>query len=460
ANTIEFDIYGNVAGDITIATMNNIGPLGAYDVDLKIGGNLSGLLDVDSATGTQFHYEIDIAGDVSGTIELGSMFAAWVRVGGDLTGTYKVTEVMARSCMVVNGGVTATSLIDVADMTSVQGDPTGTYPSGIVLNKNCNGGTCEDTAGSIILHEGLRINQTLVVYGTLASSADIDLKSKPMAGLILLSKGGAGDIINGGTVTQSVVINGNTFHCEPTAFAVCDEGNMTCDVILGDSAGDTFSGQASFSGVADDGEVHAEDVDGSIKFVGDMAGTIDINGTLGGKGNVYIVGNLTSTGTLSVGEDVKGDIDITGDHDGTIAVTGSLAGLGRILVDGPADGGIVIGEENVALTLINLAAGLGSNGTIVINDSQGNFNANGTIHSGPTAIGDPPVGTKFDGCIRVKDNGSGLFGSLGPFARIEVVGCLAHDIDICIDGDDNGKIRLAQMGCSPTYTWGCPGACP
>ena len=76
------------------------------------------------------------------------------------------------------------------------------------------------------------------------------------------------------------------------------------------------------------------------------------------------------------------------------------------------------------------------------------------------AIGDPPVSTTFDGCIRVKDNGSGSFGNLGPFSGIQVVGCLAHDIDICIDGDDNGRIRLTQTGCSPTYTWGCPGACP
>ena len=92
----------------------------------------------------------------------------------------------------------------------------------------------------------------------------------------------------------------------------------------------------------------------------------------------------------------------------------------------------------------------------MINRSQGNFNSSGTIHIGPTAIGDPPVSTTFDGCIGVRDNGSGSYGNLTDFASIEVVGCLDHDIKICIDGSENSRIFLTQTNCSPTYTWGCP----
>ena len=100
ANTIEFDIGRDVVGDIRIDNLWNTGFL---DVDLRVGRNVSGLIDVGLALGRQYHFEVFIVGDVneSGEIRLDTMGQAWVKIGGDLIGTYKVTEIMARSCMYV-----------------------------------------------------------------------------------------------------------------------------------------------------------------------------------------------------------------------------------------------------------------------------------------------------------------------------------------------------------------------
>ena len=116
------------------------------------------------------------------------------------------------------------------------------------------------------------------------------------------------------------------------------------------------------------------------------------------------------------------------------------------------DGDILIGESTAALSLIRATEGLGTNGVIVVNDSEGEHNHNGTIHIGaPSSPSSPFV---YVGCIRIKDDT--VDGSHGDNdGLIAVVGCLTDDINICVDGDD-GTIRLTQTGCSPPYVDTCP----
>ena len=70
----------------------------------------------------------------------------------------------------------------------------------------------------------------------------------------------------------------------------------------------------------------------------------------------------------------------------------------------------------------------------------------------PTA---PSTRFVYTRCIRIKDDSTD--GSHGDNnGRIAVIGCLSHDINICIDGDNNGTVSLIQTGCFPTYVDTCP----
>ncbi len=137
---------------------------------------------------------------------------------------------------------------------------------------------------------------------------------------------------------------------------------------------------------------------------------------------------------------------------------GTLGGVGRILVDGLMDGAIRIGKKTTSLTLIHLSGGLGEFGTVELNTSEGAFNAEGviTVGSGPCGLSMPDV--TFDGCIRIyKDSVSGHYGDLD--GAISVRGCLTDDLNICIDGDDNGNVGICQTGCTNQVGWSCT-TCP
>ncbi|MCH8253024.1 MAG: hypothetical protein IID36_11280 [Planctomycetes bacterium] len=343
-------VLDDVAGAINITTFD--GGQGNSPAEITVGGDVTGTgtIDIVSMVGDRIAFlpppgppELQIDGSVSGTLSFGTVVNADISIGdsadmtnGNLSGDIVVTGTLSITHVQVWGDVTSSGRITVADMDS--GGYRGWY-SGILLN-----GAHGDMGGRLVLDNGIPFEQEVEISGLLTSTGFIDLKGKDVVGRLEIEHGGSGAIVNGGIITATGTPGeGSCFYVD-------------CEVILGSAVGDTFSGQASFTGVASDGVIIAQDVDGSIKFVGDMAGTFAINGTLGGTGNVYITGNLTSTGTLSVGEDVTGDIDITGDHDGTIAVTGSLTRPGRIMVNGGADGDIIIGELNGALTLITMLA--------------------------------------------------------------------------------------------------------
>ncbi len=171
---------------------------------------------------------------------------------------------------------------------------------------------------------------------------------------------------------------------------------------------------------------------------------------------MYIIYLQSLSAGIDVMGNLTGDIEVTGDvlSSGSINVGGKLGTcrlctFGRILIHGLFAGNISIAEQTDKQTLIHLLGGLDDNGSIVVNASEGDFNANGDILVGPLpGFGDVDPIT-FDGCIQITDNGSGGYGDLN--GDIDVVGCLSHDVDICVEGNINGDITLTQTGCSPQY---------
>ncbi len=193
---------------------------------------------------------------------------------------------------------------------------------------------------------------------------------------------------------------------------------------------------------------------GMILCDGDLTGVVNVLGDM--SGDINIEQDVGTTGTVQIGGDVSGDIDVTGSVFGSIDVGASVT-TGRILVDGSLDGPVTVGEGSGVVSLIRVDD-LGSNGSIIINNDEGNFDASGDIHIGPTNWGSWPS-VIFDGCILVKDGSSGG-GDLD--GDITVVGCHAttDDLNICIDGSINGSITIDQTGCGNTVVASCIGSCP
>ncbi len=211
---------------------------------------------------------------------------------------------------------------------------------------------------------------------------------------------------------------------------------------------------------------------GEINIGGSVSGNIELYETVGAlhitndlSGDVEIEEDLT--GSVTVDGDVSGDIQLLFDLIGSVTVGGALAnggvGGGRILVSGETTGTIKVGKSTASLTLIQLAGGLASGATLEINTTRGNFGVGGDIQlGGPYWISSssPPPLT-FDGCIRIYDDagappkGGNLKGDL------TVIGChaTADDLNICVDGNDNGHISIVQIGCTNQVDWSCSG-CP
>jgi hypothetical protein len=110
------------------------------------------------------------------------------------------------------------------------------------------------------------------------------------------------------------------------------------------------------------------------------------------------------------------------------------------------------------LSLVRVEEGLGSNGSIVVNNSRGDYDANGAIYIGKPGVLPLPDVT-FDGRIKILDSTTSGGGDLN--STITVRGCHAtnDDLDICICGNNNGSVTIQQGTCS-SVTWSCVSGCP
>ena len=139
-----------------------------------------------------------------------------------------------------------------------------------------------------------------------------------------------------------------------------------------------------------------------------MSNNLFGNGTSSPLGQIVIGADVTSGGTVNITNDLRGDLTVQGNcegllsvgnklwgdlmlngagtNTGTIDVGGTLVRYGRIVSEGLYDGVLNIGEAMRLATLIHLNGGLGANGQVTINASEGDFSALGTIHVGPVLI--------------------------------------------------------------------------
>jgi hypothetical protein len=151
-----------------------------------------------------------------------------------------------------------------------------------------------EIAGTILFESGIKDDMRLTIWGELTETGVLDLNDAGVYGAIDFHGGGAGNIINGGTVAAPIEL-----------------GNITT----------VFSGTATFQRVVAGGSIITENCS-------DLPGTIQLTGSLEG-GSIAVTGDLPSSGAILIAGDVLGTILVNecgSDADGTISADGEMSG--------------------------------------------------------------------------------------------------------------------------------------
>lgn len=294
--------------------------------------------------------------------------------------------------------------------------------------------------GDLLLRGGVGEGSFVAVYGALDAGATVDLNGRGVADALLLFEGGEGAIVNGGPVTE------------------------TGSVRLAVGAGHAFSGTAEFGGVDAGGIIQTTNgvgFAGALNLSGPVGGTVRMSGDL--DGSIRIQADVLTGGDIEVVGDVTGEIGVFGDVRGRVHV-GGLAGSadgrsgGGVHIDGVVNGPVTVDRATGAGSLIQVAGGLGRNGSVHVNAGGADFNADGDIRIGAAMPFPPLPNVDFYGCIQINGNGMEGFGDLN--GEIAVVGCLTGDnpLSICVDGLTNGAVTLLQAGCHNVVK--VDGTCP
>ncbi len=462
ASVTVFDlvIKGSIFGDVDLEDVAPSGfiQFGVGAVSCVGGGGWTGTSVFNPVTigAVGENAQIWIVGHLQNDLTISGLHEGQLRVGGHIGNNGEA------------GGVIPVT-ISIADMSNGVPFP----PTLVLLNYQSGVGTPCEFHGELDLLTGVPSLCEAVVAGELVSGSTIDLNAYDVDGALQHWGDGSGSIVNGGTVTQDGL------------------------VVLGDD----WTGTATFTDVElgnsiDQGVIRTENK-------GDLDGTLHITGAM--LGDISVVNNLNSTGTIDIDGECAGDIAVTYNSDGVIDISGTLAGdvrvgqfltgevavtggvsgdidvdgdvassaeinlgsylrNGRILVDGLMDGFVAVKKGTTSLSQINLFGGVGPNGQVVINAGGGNDNADGDIWVGSTVTLPPLSPIDFDGCFQINDNAGAPrdYGHLN--GDITVVGCHADGdkLPICVEGSTNGSISLIQSLCSPanaTVDASCP-ACP
>lgn len=429
-------IGADVTGAVTVAEV-------AEAAVFIIQGDVtsSGSLDIgeikDSSSG--YPASLEIQGNVDGDIEVDTIrTGAHLTIGGDLTGDVVVTDKIESGSLFVDGNVGSSSCVTIQKIVSGE---TGHSHAFFNLDDNDAGGPNKTFAGDLVFVSGIFADQHVEIRGELTATGSINLNNMDMDGELLLFDGGGGTILNVGDVSREL--------------------RLTSD------PGMTFSGSLSVAGVSDGGIF--------LRGGGDLDGSIHVTGSVSANGveeGVYVEGEIKSNGLIDIGSNVTGKITVLKSCNGTIDVAGDVSGQlivekgltdhGRIVIDGLLSGEVSIGEGAAALTLIHALEGIGSGGSLVVNDAEGDFDADGRIHFGPSASnpGNMPAVT-FDGSVMIKkEDGGSDGGDLN--GEIKVVGChdTSDDLDICICGTNNGTITIVQTNCTNQVSYDCVSGCP
>lgn len=415
------------AADVGSINLTSFGWTGFSSIEGGWIQNLTGslILQREGTSGGDISGTFQIGEDLSGDLEV-PVISGQVFVYGEVSGDIDVTVKMDDGYMSLQE-LTSTGSVTIADMVN---------DSRIEM---------VFVDGTVVLENGVPSQQSLFMADF---DGTLNLSDEGVVGGMTIG-GGSGSIVNGGTILGTATLSN---------YAYSAEG---------------WAGTATFASVGSTGKVRfiGTDVSGEVHISGDMDGLIQI--IRAGSGGSLLAGAELTMGTfgdtayLWVSEAVVGDIVVKGDFEegGAMYIQETLKSVGataagRILIDGVLDGELTFGQETQGATLIRALGGIGSAGSITINDSRGNFNANGMIHIGSTSEETPLDDVTFDGSIMIKDTTGGADGDLN--GTIKVVGCHASsaDLDICICGTNNGTITIVQTDCTNQVGHDCVTGCP
>ncbi|MCH8879295.1 MAG: hypothetical protein IID34_05365 [Planctomycetes bacterium] len=419
---------GAGAGAANVGTINltDAGFTGYSSIEGgSIGGNLTGgltLVQDSGGNGGEITFTID--GDVSGAISVPVVKSLWIV--GTLSADIDVTSAIDNGTLLLDGAVASGVHITVADMVN-----------GVIWNNPASEFNADITFGN-----GVPSGSGVAIHSENTSHVTYDFNNADLGGIFACKWDTDADFVNGGALTGTLKV-----------------GRASCF---------DYVGSMTFASVSATGKIDLSpciDLDGTISITADMEGDITVDGNILTTRSISIGGDVI--GAISIEDDVAGDINLNGDLTslGSVTVGGALAnaphaGGGRILVTGESTGAIKVGKKTGSLTLIHLAGGLATGATIEINTTEGNFNAEGAIYvgAGAACFLNPPDVT-FDGCIRIyNDSASGHYGNLE--GAIGISGCHnAGDLNICVDGSDNGNVNICQNGCTNQVGWSCD-TCP
>jgi len=132
----------------------------------------------------------------------------------------------------------------------------------------------------------------------------------------------------------------------------------------------------------------------------ELGGNLGLNGNnITGSGNIDIIGNIESTGTLYLGGGLGGDLTLN-EHDiigtGNIAINGTFSALGGLVGNLDINNGDIIGDGDIditgTLTVGTILASVGLAGPLYLNthsiSGTGDIDITGTITSSGTITGD------------------------------------------------------------------------
>jgi hypothetical protein len=449
---------GAIRGDVngSISVRENASGVGGV-CNLFIEGDLNGNSKIASIG------NLTIFGDLNGAIKAGRILAEGVLQFGDgftyqgcptgsqVNGAISIVTMGDESQIIVNGSMNAPLAVgtmepgadiklrgdlgDVrVDIGEMNDDPTG-QATATIINVGTLGGpsTCQ-FEGDLAIDDAIHSDAYVQFFGEMVSTGSLDLKNHDVEGTIYIRDGGDGAILNGRTIVSAAVVT------------------------LGDGSGKPFDGSATFSSIASGGLLRTLNdsiLNGTVTIDNDIDGLVDMDGGIDIAGRVLVAGDLN--GTINSGGPLGGDVHVFGDvsTSGAVDIAGRLV-RGRLMVDGFCDGTLSIGDTTGSTSLIQLLGGIGANSVLTINANETAGNAGGDIHVGAIEWTQMPD-TVYDGCIEILDDGSGGGGDLT--GDITVIGChaTADDLGITIEGTVSGRVTIGQAGCTNQVSWSdCP----
>ncbi len=409
-------------GDIYSGYGRAVGIYGAVTGDIKITGNVSGLMSsAGNAEAVEFHAanSITMKGDI--TSELGSGVMAYGNIAKDLTitgtmnalnigamvgrgsvvgGAFKYTgNINAATGLKVGEGATVGSLLQtgniVADTAAVKIESSSHVLGDLTVKGELSG------ALGIAVHQGSSVGGSIYQTGNISATDTAVLVSESAAvGGSVSVKGDLigvnGIYIGGGASIGGYVSQVGNIVADEVAFMLTDGSDITGNLkIIGDMTGGTNgvqlrNGSSIAGGAYIEGDISGSDVGLALTDSFSLTGDMTVKGNVtGGEVGVEISTGASVDGAVTVNGDVAGDRNgvlvnrVNGSS--VITTTGDVtAAATEFDVNGDASemevtAGIKIEDSLVGSKIVNSAGeisgqyGIISTISIVEEDLEGNY---------------------------------------------------------------------------------------